>query len=322
MTYSEQMHYCLTKVKALAEKLGRIPNSGEFKNELPRVNIDLLFGTYDNFLKAAGLVVENEPVKLQARDPRILVLDIETKPLVVYSWGLYDQNIGLDQIIEDWSIMSFAAKWIGTDEVIYQDVSQNEDFSDDQILALNMWELLDTCDVIITQNGVKFDERKLNTRFEKYKLGRPSPYRHIDALKIKKKHFGLTSNKLAYTSEFFNETYKKKDHAKFPGFKLWRECLAGNQEAWQEMKDYNIHDVLALEEEYLNSLRKWDSTINYGVYNQTSCCPNCGAIDFKEADYEYTKTAAYARLMCKKCGTYSKLRTNELSKAMRKELLK
>jgi hypothetical protein len=46
-------------------------------------------------------------------------------------------------------------------------------------------------------------------------------------------------------------THKKKRHAKFPGFELWRECLAGNHEAWDEMREYNIDDVLSLEELYL-----------------------------------------------------------------------
>ena len=49
--------------------------------------------------------------------PKILLFDIETSPLEVYTFGLFDQNIGLNQIIKDWSVLSFSAKWAGSSEV-------------------------------------------------------------------------------------------------------------------------------------------------------------------------------------------------------------
>ena len=32
---------------------------------------------------------------------KILLLDIETTPMQVYAWGLWDQNISIDQIIKN-----------------------------------------------------------------------------------------------------------------------------------------------------------------------------------------------------------------------------
>lgn len=55
----------------------------------------------------------------------------------------------------------------------------------------------------------------------------------------------------------FCKKYKKLKHKKFPGHELWKECLKGNKEAWNEMRKYNIHDVLATEELY-NVLKQWD----------------------------------------------------------------
>ena len=44
------------------------------------------------------------------------------------------------------------------------------------------------------------------------------------------------------------------------------ECLKGNQEAWAEMREYNIDDVLSLEELY-NLLSSWDNKLpNFDVY--------------------------------------------------------
>ena len=49
--------------------------------------------------------------------PKILCFDIETLPLESYTWGLFDQNVGLNQIKTDWAALSIAAKWLGEDEV-------------------------------------------------------------------------------------------------------------------------------------------------------------------------------------------------------------
>ncbi|HNC40302.1 MAG TPA: ribonuclease H-like domain-containing protein [Nitrosomonas sp.] len=324
MSLKERQDYCVKIIKELRAELNRVPTSADFKNKLPRINVTELFGSHDGLLRAAGLLEAIEEFEgPQPRQPRILVLDLELKPIIAYVWGLFDQNIGLDQIIQDWSIMSWAAKWIGESNVMYEDVSGEGDYSNDERIVRLMWHKLDEADVIITQNGKKFDEKKLNTKFEKYKLGRPSPYRHIDTLKIKKKHFGLTSNKLAYSTDYFNETYKKLDHGKFAGMKLWIECLNRNPEAWAEMKEYNIYDVLSLEELYLNSLRHWDDTINFGTYTQKAgCCPNCGSEDLFEDKFNYSKTGAFQTYRCKNCGTISQSKINEIHQNTRKAFLK
>jgi hypothetical protein len=205
---------------------------------------------------------------------------------------------------------------------MYQDLSQNCDYTKDEIIIMGIWELLNEADVIITQNGIKFDIPKLNGKFLKYKLGPPSPYKHIDTMKIKRK-LGLTSKKLAYSTEYFNDRYKKLKHAKFSGFSLWSECLKGNQEAWAEMKEYNIHDVLALEELYLEHLIAFDNTINYGVYtNEKNCCPNCGSTELIEGSFHYTKTGAFQNYKCNVCKTWSQSKQNELSTSTKKNLLK
>jgi hypothetical protein len=42
--------------------------------------------------------------------------------------------------------------------------------------------------------------------------------------------------------------YKKLDHAKYSGIKLWDACMNGVQDAFKEMEKYNKYDVLSLEE--------------------------------------------------------------------------
>ena len=43
--------------------------------------------------------------------PKILLLDIETAPAKVYSWGLFQQDHGINQVVEDGYMLCWCAKW-------------------------------------------------------------------------------------------------------------------------------------------------------------------------------------------------------------------
>src|SRR5579885_983063 len=182
------------------------------------------------------------------KKPRILTLDIETAPLKSYHWGLWDQNIGIEQIDVDWSILAYGAKWLDKPKFIYRDTGGRGESKtrDDAALLDEIALLLDEADLVVAQNGKKFDIKKINTRLIQANIPPYSPIRVIDTQEVAKKHFGFPSNKLAYTSKILTDT-PKDDHRKFPGFELWRECLADNPKAWKEMKKYNKRDVIATE---------------------------------------------------------------------------
>jgi len=254
--------------------------------------------------------------------PKVLVYDIETAPMLGYVWSMWDNNLGLNMIKHDWYVLSWSAKWLGSDEstVMYMDQRYAKDMEDDRRILEAMWELLDECDIVITQNGKKFDQKKLNARFILNGMQPPSSYRHIDTLQLAKRHFGFTSNKLAYMTDKLCTKYKKLDHAKFSGFALWKECLDGNLEAWDEMELYNRYDVLSLEELY-GKLMPWDNSVDFNVYrDETDTICSCGSKNFMKNGYRRTNTGIFARLKCKKCGAETKAKFNELSKAKKKAL--
>lgn len=257
-----------------------------------------------------------EKKKSKGKALKVLILDIETCPNKVYSWGIFDQNIGLDMIIDDWSILSFSAKWLGDppNKVMYQDVSKEKNYRNDEKIVKTLHSLLEECDVTISQNGVRFDLPKIQTRFLKYGMKPPSSFRNIDTLRIAKKHFAFTSNKLAYMTELLCTKYKKLSHSDFSGFKLWDECMKGNKKAYSSMKKYNSYDVLSLEELY-TKLRPWDKTINFNiVLEDTENRCDCGSNDLKENGYIHTNTAKYRRFTCNNCGKEFKDPKNLVSK--------
>lgn len=186
--------------------------------------------------------------------PRVLFLDIETKPAKAYVWQQQENDVPLDMLIEDGAILSFCAKWAGDPEskVIYMDQRGKEkNLMNDKKLMQELWKLLDEATVVIAHNGNRFDIPKINARFIAHRLGAPSEYKKIDTMLLARANFSFFSNKLAFLSGLFAKKHKKDSHNDFPGFSLWAECLKGNKKAWSAMQRYNIKDVLALEEVFL-----------------------------------------------------------------------
>jgi hypothetical protein len=273
--------------------------------------------------------------------PKILVIDIETTPMIGYFWGLFDQNIGLEQVLAGWSIMAFAAKWYGEDEpMIYMDQRKNLTsknpltnalkLSNDKKMVRKIADLLDEADIVLGQNSKGFDTKKINSRIKfhnsraKKKSQRieiPSSYKHLDTMLLNKKHFSDTSNKLEYMSNTYNNKYKKLDHKEYPGFKLWGAAMAGEKKVWPVIEKYNKFDVLSTEEYYTDNLRAWDNSINFNVYREaedTVC--TCGSKNFKLNGFSYTSVGKYRRYKCKDCGSELKSRVSELTKEKRASL--
>jgi hypothetical protein len=254
--------------------------------------------------------------------PKVLVFDIETAPITAHVWQLWDQNVALNQVVSDWFILSWSAKWLHdpAHKVMYRDQRNAKNIEDDRALLVDIWKLLDEADVVITQNGIKFDRRKLNARFILNGMQRPSSYKHIDTKVLAQKHFDFTSNKLEYMTDKLCVKYKKQKHKKFPGHELWRECLKGNQEAFKEMERYNKYDVLSLEELYYK-LIPWDSSINFNLYHDsTENVCKCGSKKFTKNGFYYTAFGKFQRYRCSSCGAEVRDRKNLFTKEKRQSL--
>ncbi len=259
------------------------------------------------------------------KGPRVLLYDIETAPIVGHVWSIWEQNVGLNQIKKDWHVMAWAAKWLGDppSKIMYMDQRNAKNIEDDKEILKGIWKLLDECDVVITQNGRAFDEKKLNARFILNGMGPPSPYKHIDTKVIASGKFAFTSNKLEYMTDKLCVKYKKIKHEEFGGFELWKECLAGNIKAWREMEKYNKYDVLSLEELY-TKLAPWDRTVDFNVYtdSDTVTC-NCGSARLEKRGFNHTASGKFQRYQCRDCGAWVSdkgTKNNLLSKAKRANL--
>lgn len=253
---------------------------------------------------------------------KVLILDIETAPIRAFVWGIWQQNVAINQIESDWFCLTWAAKWLFEKKVYSGKLTSEEAIKqDDRRIIRGVWELLNEADIVIAHNGQKFDIPKLNSRFIINKLQPPLPYTLIDTLTHIRRQFGFSSNKLDYVNKLLN-LERKTDTG---GFELWERCYKGEQKAINEMERYNINDVKILEETYLQ-IRAWikpHPNMNLHILDEhESHCPTCGSKELTIQGKEYHTTAnVFDVFRCGNCGSTGRKKLSALNLKQKRHLL-
>ncbi len=160
---------------------------------------------------------------------KILVLDIETKPAIAYTFNAYDVNLSPDHIVEPGGTICFAAKWIGDKHThFYSDWTHTHK---EMLVAAR--DLLNEADAVITYHGDGFDLPRLRGEFVLHGLQPNAPVTSIDVLKAVKK-FGFMINKLAFVGPLLGVGEKVKHE----GFSLWVKVMNGDPKAQKQMQKY------------------------------------------------------------------------------------
>lgn len=228
-------------------------------------------------------------------------------PNLAYVWGKYEQNVIAYE--REGYIACFAAKWDGR-RVFSKSLQDYKGYkpgsADDRALVFDIWKLFDEADIIVAQNGDRFDIRKMNARFIFHKLPPPSPYKTVDTKKIAKRVAMFNSNKLDDLGVHLGEGKKIKTD-----FELWQGCMLGQRAAWKKMTKYCQQDVLLLEKIYLR-LRPWAvNHPNMGTFLEQDVCPRCGSVEIIARGWFYGASGKHRRFSCKSCGAWSHQRKKE-----------
>lgn len=234
---------------------------------------------------------------------KTLILDVETYPTEAYVWGLFDQNVGLNQIIEPGALLSWSAKWAGEDYIYFSGLNTA---THAEMLA-GLWDMLDEADEVVGWNSNSFDLKLINAAFAVLGWGPPSPYKKIDLMRVVKQNMKFVSNKLDFVSGQFGVGHKLEHQ----GFELWVQCMQGNKAAWRTMREYNEQDVLLTERMY-DRLRPWITTgVNRSAIALAHVCPTCGSDHLQSRGTQMTTTIQYNRWHCQSCGAWSRTRIGE-----------
>ena len=258
----------------------------------------------------------------QSLGARVLVLDIETAPASAYHWRRWKENIGKKQVISEGYIITWAAKWLGSEDVMFAKLPDFEDTfansqADDSALVGQLHALLEEADFVIAHNGRKFDLPTINARLLVNGYNPPHPYKIIDTLDIAKKAFKFPSNSLASLAIYLGVELRKLDTG---GFDLWTDVIANKPQAWADMMEYNIYDVLVLEQVYMK-LRPWYTThpamqlLNSSDILRCTCCGSHNVVP--TGKFFYTNVSKFDTYACGDCGKMNRGRVNKLDKAQR-----
>jgi len=228
---------------------------------------------------------------------KILLLDIETSPNLAHVWGLWQQNVGLNQLLESSYTMCWAAKWLGEKEVFFDSVHVSKPLK----MLKGIYDLLNDADAVIHYNGTKFDIPTLNKEFLLNGYTPPAPYKQIDLLRVARSQFRFPSNKLDYVAQRLG-LGKKTDHE---GHTLWVKCMNKDPIAWKTMEKYNKQDVVLLEAVYNRMLPWIKHHPNHNLYQTDDVCPSCSSVNIARRGVATSTIGVYQRYRCGDCGAWS-----------------
>lgn len=228
-------------------------------------------------------------IKPQAK---ILTLDIETRPVKAYVWSLWDQNVGINQIIDNGGVICVGAKWLGDpNTVLFSDWEHGH-----QGMLQGIYDMMEQADAILTYNGDKFDLPKLRGEFLLNGFGPLPPCTSIDLYKAIKK-LGFISGKLAFVGPLLSMGAKITTG----GFDLWKNVEAGSSVAQNKMARYCKQDVRLLEKCYLKVL---PYITNHPFLGDRGHCGACDGTILHSRGYRRTKSFKIQRLQCTNCGSW------------------
>jgi uncharacterized protein YprB with RNaseH-like and TPR domain len=225
---------------------------------------------------------------------KILLVDIETAPIKAYVWRLFDQNVGLNQIIDNGGIICVGLKWAGERETfLYSDWEHGH-----EEMLRNVHRMISEADAVVTYNGDKFDLPKLQGEFLLMGLPSPPPVTSIDVYKAVRK-LGFISNKLA----FIGPLLKMGGKIKHEGFDLWTKVIDGDEKAQRMMSRYCVQDVRLLEKVYRKILPFIKNHPHLGTTKHE--CGACGSNNTQSRGFRRTKHFRIQRIQCQDCGSWS-----------------
>lgn len=249
--------------------------------------------------------------------PKILIFDIETLPIVAVTWGVWNVNISPVNILQDWSLLSYSYKWLSDENVDGDVLTPTEAVArDDKRITEGIWELLNEADVVIGYNSIKFDERKMNAKFLEHGLGKPSPYKSIDLYQAAKRMFANTFNKMDWVNKVAGIDRKLEN----AGMKLWIGCHEGDKKSLDTMMEYNLVDTEITEQLYIRILDWIPNHPNMALYfsDEEPMCHKCASTDVVLTDRKhYTSASVFDLYHCPHCNSYSRAKKRSATTELR-----
>lgn len=229
--------------------------------------------------------------------PRILLLDIETKPALVYTFKLHEQHVGYKQLVDGQhgGTICVGVGWHGERKVqVFSDWQHGHREMLEQVHAL-----LCEADAVATYNGARFDIPKLQGEFLLAGLEPPPPPTQIDIYKTVRK-MGLISSKLDYIAPALGLGGKVKHE----GLDMWIAVMNGCPKAQRKMARYCAGDVRLLGEVY-ERIKPFITDLPHLRDLRADFCAACGSNHLQHRGFRRTRSFRIERIQCQACGAWA-----------------
>lgn len=228
--------------------------------------------------------------------PRILLLDIETKPALVHTFGIRDQHIGYKQLVEGQhgGTICVGVGWHGERKVtVYSDWDHGH-----REMLEAVHGLLSEADAVCTYNGASFDIPKLQGEFLRANMPPPPPPAQIDVFKTLRQ-MGFISSKLDYVAPLLGLGSKVKHE----GLQMWIDVMNECPKAQRRMARYCAGDVRLLGQLY-ERVKPYIKTHPHLHGHRGDFCGACGSNHIQQRGVRRTKMFRVVRLQCQDCGSW------------------
>lgn len=226
--------------------------------------------------------------------PRILFLDIETKPAIIASFGIRDQHIGHKQILHNGGTICVGLGWLHESKVTV--LSDWEHGHEEMIRQVHA--AISEADAVCTYNGARFDLPKLKGEYLLQGLNLPPEPTQIDLFKSVRK-LGFISNKLDYIAPLLGIGGKVKHE----GLDLWLKVMNGDEKAQARMARYCAGDVRLTKALYRKVLPFIQDHPHLGDAQRNEC-PSCGSSRLQSRGVRRSRAMFIGRLECQNCGSW------------------
>ncbi len=228
--------------------------------------------------------------------PKILYWDTETAPMIVASFGLYDQNHSYSQVYQDWFFICAQWQWEGERNVNVISVLDNPDFAqnptNDRLIVEKLHALMSEANIVVAHNNDGFDWKKFMAKVIEYRLPPIDKPLFVDTLKAARRH-GFTSNKLDDLNKKLGLKQKlQSDRGS------WPKAAMGDVKAIESIIKYGKGDIPALRQLYLVLRPYMDNHPNLNLFSVVNCCPSCGSNKFQSRGVGVVRGSTYNRYQC------------------------
>lgn len=240
-----------------------------------------------------GALAELRGARVQT-GAKILTIDIERLPGVAYAWEPKTRYIAPRNFIQWPRLLCFAARWYGDDKaLIFEAEWKNRDR-----MIERAWKLYDAADIVVTYNGIRFDNKHLRTDWLEAGMPPPRPWKDVD-LFAQVRQFGYESKSLDTVTRRLGRPGKELSY----DIGLAQAAATGDREAQRALKTYNAGDV-ELTEWLYDRLRGWMPGHPLpGTFGDEKRCNQCGSDDLKRQATKYRAVVIdYTLYRCQNCG--------------------